>query len=112
MENMTLKVHHINAQHMPKGLAAEENQNNEQVDKTAKIGIAQVDLDWERKGNNFKICHHQGRRIQQSLNVEYHDEVGLDGTHCRVKKDKENFPPKNYTRFADVIQQQQNDKFC
>ncbi|KAJ7413850.1 hypothetical protein BTVI_42305 [Pitangus sulphuratus] len=49
---MTLKVHHINA-HMPKGRATEEHQNNEQVDKAVKIEIAQVDLDWERKGMRF-----------------------------------------------------------
>uniref|UniRef100_A0A663E8Z5 RNase H type-1 domain-containing protein n=1 Tax=Aquila chrysaetos chrysaetos TaxID=223781 RepID=A0A663E8Z5_AQUCH len=52
VENMVLKVHHVDA-HMPKSHATEEHQNNEQVDKAAKIEVAQVDLDWERKGELF-----------------------------------------------------------
>ncbi|KAJ7409894.1 hypothetical protein BTVI_55197 [Pitangus sulphuratus] len=52
VENMTLKVHHVDAL-MPKSCATEEHQNNKQVDKAVKIGIAQVDLDWERKGELF-----------------------------------------------------------
>ncbi|GAB0208068.1 mitochondrial enolase superfamily member 1 [Grus japonensis] len=34
---------------MPKSRTTEEHQNNEQVDKAAKIEVAQVDLDWECK---------------------------------------------------------------
>ncbi|GAB0209629.1 mitochondrial enolase superfamily member 1 [Grus japonensis] len=46
---MAVKVHHVDAD-VPKSRATEEHQNNEQVDKAAKIEVAQVDLDWERKG--------------------------------------------------------------
>lgn len=45
IENMTV----------PRSRVTEEHQNNEQVDKAAKIGIAQVDLDWERKGLYSRI---------------------------------------------------------
>ncbi|GAB0210089.1 hypothetical protein GRJ2_003474700 [Grus japonensis] len=48
VENMAVKVRHVDA-HIPKSRATEEHQNNEQVDKAAKIEVAQVDLDWERK---------------------------------------------------------------
>ncbi|GAB0209681.1 hypothetical protein GRJ2_003433800 [Grus japonensis] len=45
---MAVKVHHVDAD-VPKSHATEEHQNNEQVDKAAKIEVAQVDLDWEHK---------------------------------------------------------------
>ena len=35
---------------MPKSYATEEHQNNEQVVQAARIEVAQLDLDWERKG--------------------------------------------------------------
>lgn len=38
---------------MPKSCATEEHQNNQQVDKAAKTGIAQRDLDWVQKGELF-----------------------------------------------------------
>ncbi|GAB0209754.1 hypothetical protein GRJ2_003441100 [Grus japonensis] len=47
--------------------ATEEHQNNQQVDQAAKIEVAQVDLDWQRKGELFiaRWSHdtsgHQGR---------------------------------------------------
>ncbi|GAB0208621.1 hypothetical protein GRJ2_003327800 [Grus japonensis] len=54
--------------HVPKSRAtAEEHQNNQQVDQAAKIEVAQVDLDWQRKGELFiaRWAHdtsgHQGR---------------------------------------------------
>ncbi|XP_054675222.1 ribonuclease H-like [Grus americana] len=52
VENMAVKVRHVDA-HVPKSCATEEHQNNQQVDKAAKIEVAQVDLDWERKGELF-----------------------------------------------------------
>ncbi|KAK4810818.1 hypothetical protein QYF61_008790 [Mycteria americana] len=52
VENITLKVQHIDA-HMPKNCATEEHKNNEQVEKTVKIEVAQVDLDWECTGNSM-----------------------------------------------------------
>ncbi|KAK4817707.1 hypothetical protein QYF61_026397 [Mycteria americana] len=65
-ENMALKVCHVDA-HMPKSHVTEEHRNNEQVDKAAKIEVAQVDVDWERKGELFvarwahKTSGHLGR---------------------------------------------------
>lgn len=50
--NMALKERHIDA-YMPRSHVTEEHQNNEQLDKAAKIEIAQVDLDWEQKCELF-----------------------------------------------------------
>ncbi|KAK4826291.1 hypothetical protein QYF61_007138 [Mycteria americana] len=47
--------------------ATEEHQNNQQVDQAAKIEVAQVDLDWQHKGELFiaqwshDTSGHQGR---------------------------------------------------
>ncbi|GAB0205038.1 hypothetical protein GRJ2_002969400 [Grus japonensis] len=49
VENMAVKVHHVDA-HTPKSCATEEHQNNEQVDEAAKSEVARVDPDWEHKG--------------------------------------------------------------
>jgi len=53
--------------HVPKSRATEEHQNNHQVDQAAEIEVAQVDLDWQHKGELFiarwarDILGHQGR---------------------------------------------------
>ncbi|GAB0200488.1 hypothetical protein GRJ2_002514200 [Grus japonensis] len=66
LEKLVVKVHHVDA-HVPKSRATEEHQNNQQVDQAAKIEVAQVDLDWQRKGELFiaRWAHdtsgHQGR---------------------------------------------------
>ncbi|KAK4807025.1 hypothetical protein QYF61_000354 [Mycteria americana] len=52
VENLVVKVHHVDA-HIPKSWATEERQNNQQVDQAAKIEEAQVDLDWQHKGELF-----------------------------------------------------------
>ncbi|GAB0209571.1 hypothetical protein GRJ2_003422800 [Grus japonensis] len=52
LENLIVKVHHIDA-HIPKSRATEEHQNNQQVDQAAKIEAVEVDLDWQRKGELF-----------------------------------------------------------
>ncbi|KAJ7400197.1 hypothetical protein BTVI_107525 [Pitangus sulphuratus] len=66
----SLKVHHVDA-HMSKDCAPEEHQNHEQVDKVAKIGIVQVDMDWEWKGELFIAqCDH-----------ETSGHLGRDATH-------------------------------
>ncbi|KAK4831980.1 hypothetical protein QYF61_020363 [Mycteria americana] len=52
VENLVVKVHHIDA-HIPKSRATEEHQNNQQVDQAAKTEVAQVDLDWQHKGELF-----------------------------------------------------------
>uniref|UniRef100_A0A493TT96 Uncharacterized protein n=1 Tax=Anas platyrhynchos platyrhynchos TaxID=8840 RepID=A0A493TT96_ANAPP len=66
VENLAVKVCHVDA-HVPKNRATEEHQNNQQVDQAAKIEVAQVDLDWQHKGELFiaRWAHdtsgHQGR---------------------------------------------------
>ena len=66
LENLVVKVCHVDA-HIPKSQATEEHQNNQQVDQAAKIEVAQVDLDWQHKGELFiaQWAHdtsgHQGR---------------------------------------------------
>ncbi|KAM6327934.1 uncharacterized protein FN964_015589 isoform 3-T3 [Alca torda] len=61
---LVVKVRHVDA-HIPMSRATEEHQNNQQVDKAAKI--FQTDLDWEHKGELFlaRWAHdtsgHQGR---------------------------------------------------
>ncbi|GAB0184257.1 hypothetical protein GRJ2_000891000 [Grus japonensis] len=52
LEKLVVKVRHVDA-HVPKSRATEEHQNNQQVDQAAKIEVAQVDLDWQRKGELF-----------------------------------------------------------
>ncbi|GAB0207918.1 hypothetical protein GRJ2_003257500 [Grus japonensis] len=62
LEKLVVKVPHVDA-HVPKSRAAEEHQNNQ----AAKIEVAQVDLDWQPKGELFiaRWAHdtsgHQGR---------------------------------------------------
>jgi len=51
-ENIILKGRHADA-HTPKSRATEEHGYNEQADKAAKTEVAQVDLNWERKGELF-----------------------------------------------------------
>ncbi|PKU32377.1 rna-directed dna polymerase from mobile element jockey-like [Limosa lapponica baueri] len=48
VENITLKVCHVDA-YMFKSCTTEEHRNNEQVYQAAGIEVAQVDLDWEHK---------------------------------------------------------------
>ncbi|GAB0205676.1 hypothetical protein GRJ2_003033200 [Grus japonensis] len=66
LEKLVVKVRHVDA-HVPKSQATEEHQNNQQVDQAAKIEVAQVDLDWQHKGELFiagwahDTSGHQGR---------------------------------------------------
>ncbi|KAK4827627.1 LOW QUALITY PROTEIN: hypothetical protein QYF61_019837 [Mycteria americana] len=66
VENLVVKVHHVDA-HVPKSQTTEEHQNNQQVDQAAKTEVAQVDLDWQHKGELFvawwahDTSGHQGR---------------------------------------------------
>ncbi|KAK4825921.1 hypothetical protein QYF61_003416 [Mycteria americana] len=66
VENLVVKVCHIDA-HIPQSHATEEHQNNQQVDQAAKIEVAQMDLDWQHKGELFialwahDTSGHQGR---------------------------------------------------
>ncbi len=66
IKNMVVKVRHVDA-HMPKSRATEEQKNNHHVDQAAKIEVAQIDLDWQNKGELFlarwahETSGHQGR---------------------------------------------------
>ncbi|KAK4832484.1 hypothetical protein QYF61_023531 [Mycteria americana] len=66
VENLAVKVHHVDA-HIPKSRATEEHQNNQQVNQAAKIEAVQVDVIWQCKGELFIVqwAHdasgHQGR---------------------------------------------------
>jgi len=66
LEQLVVNVRHVDA-HVPNSRATEELQNNHQVDQAAKIEVAQVDLDWQHKGELFiaRWTHdtsgHQGR---------------------------------------------------
>ncbi|KAK4815608.1 hypothetical protein QYF61_004823 [Mycteria americana] len=72
VENLVVKVRHVDAD-VPKSQATEEDQNNQQVDQAAKIAVAQVDLDWQDKGELFiapwahDTSGHQGRDIKNML---------------------------------------------
>ena len=63
---MVVKVCHVDA-HVPNNRATEEQKNNHQVDQAAKIEVAQIDLDWQNKGELFlarwahETSGHQGR---------------------------------------------------
>ena len=39
--------------HVPKSRASEEQQNNHQVEQAARTEVAQIDLDWQNKGELF-----------------------------------------------------------
>ncbi|KAK4826686.1 hypothetical protein QYF61_010695 [Mycteria americana] len=66
VENPVVKVRHVDLLTYP-SRATEEQQNNQKVNQAAKIKVAQVDLDWQRKGELFiaQWAHdtsgHQGR---------------------------------------------------
>ncbi|PKU34027.1 glycerol kinase [Limosa lapponica baueri] len=50
IENLVVKVPYVDVC-IPKSQATEEHQNNQQVDQAGKIGVAQVDLNWQHKGS-------------------------------------------------------------
>uniref|UniRef100_A0A8V0YU63 Uncharacterized protein n=2 Tax=Gallus gallus TaxID=9031 RepID=A0A8V0YU63_CHICK len=52
IKNVVVKARHIDA-HVPKSQATEEQKNNHQVDQAARIEVAQIDLDWQNKGELF-----------------------------------------------------------
>ncbi|PKU44638.1 hypothetical protein llap_5074 [Limosa lapponica baueri] len=52
IENWVVKVRHVDAR-VPKSQATKEHQNNQQVDRAAKIEVAQVDLDRHHKAELF-----------------------------------------------------------
>ncbi|GAB0175917.1 hypothetical protein GRJ2_000056900 [Grus japonensis] len=78
---MALKVRHVGA-HMPKSRATEEHQNNEQIDKAAKIEVAQVDLDWEHKGELFvaRWAHETSGHLGRDATYRWAHDRGVDLT--------------------------------
>ncbi|XP_049649873.1 uncharacterized protein LOC126035377 [Accipiter gentilis] len=70
LENLVVKVRHVDA-HVPKGRATEEHRNNEQVDQAAKIEVAQVDLDWQHKGELFRARWAHGTSGHQGRDATY-----------------------------------------
>jgi len=66
LEKLIVKVCQVDA-HIPNSRATEEHQNSHQVDQAAKIEVAQVDLDWQHKGELLiaqwvhDTSGHQGR---------------------------------------------------
>ena len=63
--NIVVKAHHADV-HAPKSWAAEEQQNNHQVERAAKTEVTHIELDWQNKGEIFlaQLAHetlgHQG----------------------------------------------------
>ncbi|GAB0208289.1 hypothetical protein GRJ2_003294600 [Grus japonensis] len=78
LEKLVVKVGHIDA-HVPKSRATEEHQNNQQVDQAAKIEVAQVDLDWQHKGELF--MSHDGPMTPQAIKeeMEHIDGPAIEG---------------------------------
>uniref|UniRef100_A0A8C5TPT8 RNase H type-1 domain-containing protein n=1 Tax=Malurus cyaneus samueli TaxID=2593467 RepID=A0A8C5TPT8_9PASS len=81
VEKITLKVRHVDA-HVPRSRATEEHLNNERVDKAAKIEIAQVDLDWERKGELFiaRWAHETSGHLGRDATYRWARDRGVDLT--------------------------------
>ncbi|GAB0207069.1 mitochondrial enolase superfamily member 1 [Grus japonensis] len=81
VENMAVKVRHVDA-HIPKSRAIEEHQNNEQVDEAAKSEVAQVDLDWERKGELFvaRWAHETSGHLGRDATYRWARDRGVDLT--------------------------------
>jgi len=65
LEKLGVKLWHVNA-HVPQSQATEEHQNNQQVDWAAKVEVAQVDLDWQHKGELF-VAQWKRCNIQMGL---------------------------------------------
>uniref|UniRef100_A0A8B9VM15 ribonuclease H n=1 Tax=Anas zonorhyncha TaxID=75864 RepID=A0A8B9VM15_9AVES len=81
VENLAVKVRHVDA-HMPKNRATEEHQNNEEVDRASKIEIAQVDLDWGRKGELFvaRWAHETSGHLGRDATYRWARDRGVDLT--------------------------------
>uniref|UniRef100_A0A8C9FQ94 RNase H type-1 domain-containing protein n=1 Tax=Pavo cristatus TaxID=9049 RepID=A0A8C9FQ94_PAVCR len=81
VENMVVKVHHIDA-HVPKSRATEEHQNNQQADQAARIEMAQVDLDRQHKGELFlaQYAHNTSGHLGRDVSCRWARDQGLDLT--------------------------------
>ncbi|KAK4818462.1 LOW QUALITY PROTEIN: hypothetical protein QYF61_013668 [Mycteria americana] len=81
VENLVVKVCHVDA-HVPKGWVTEEHQNNQQVDQAAKIEVAQVDLDWQHKGELFMSpwAHDTSGHQERDATYRWAHDRGVDLT--------------------------------
>jgi len=73
LEDLIVKVRHINA-HVPKSWAAEECQNDQQVDQAAKSKVAQAALNWQHMG---ELLLAQWPMTSQSIKEEMQHTDGL-----------------------------------
>ena len=109
VENLAVKVHHVDA-HVPKNRATEEHRNNEQVDNVVRIEVAQMDLDWDHKGELFvaQWAHatsgHLGRGAMyrargdpgMGLNTEAITQVFRESKTCTIIKRAKRVKPLWY----------------
>ncbi|TRZ07702.1 hypothetical protein HGM15179_019409 [Zosterops borbonicus] len=67
---------------MSKDHATEKHSINEQVDKDAKTGIGQVDLDWEKKGELFiaQWAHETSGHLGRDATYRWACDQGVDLT--------------------------------
>uniref|UniRef100_A0A8B9ZLB8 Uncharacterized protein n=1 Tax=Anas platyrhynchos TaxID=8839 RepID=A0A8B9ZLB8_ANAPL len=81
VENLDVKVRHVDA-HMPKSRATVEHRNNKEVDRALKIEVAQVDLDWERKGELFvaRWAHETSGHLGRDATYRWARDRGVDLT--------------------------------
>lgn len=52
VKSMAIKIHNVDS-HVHKSCAAEEHQNNQQIDQASRIEVVQIDLDWQHKEEIF-----------------------------------------------------------
>jgi len=78
---MVVKVCHIDA-HVPKSCATEEHHNNQQVDQSTRIEMAEVDLDWQHKGELFlaQYTHDTSDHQRRYASCRWAQDQGLDLT--------------------------------
>ncbi|KAK4818811.1 hypothetical protein QYF61_019740 [Mycteria americana] len=81
VENLVVKVCHVDAD-VPKGWVTEEHQNGQQVDQAAKIEVAQVDLDWQHKGELFIVqwAHDTSGHQRRDVTCRWARDRGVDLT--------------------------------
>ena len=103
---MVIKVRHVDA-HVPTSRATEEQQNNHQVDRAAKPEVAQIDLDWQNKGELFlarwaqETSGNQGRDMKYKratdrgvdLTMDTIAQINHDCDTCTIIKQAEKMKP-------------------
>ncbi|KAK4815806.1 hypothetical protein QYF61_007246 [Mycteria americana] len=81
VDNLVVKLRHVDS-HVPKSWATEEHQNNQQVGQTAEIEVAQVDLDWQHKGELFiaRWAHDTSGHQERDATYRWARDQGVDLT--------------------------------